>query len=73
MIVGIKLNDMGKTYYFKANSLNLNVGDFVIVDTEKGLQYGEVVLSSVDVSKNDKMEYKNVIRIANKSDYKKNA
>ena len=72
MIVGIKLNDNGKTYFFNSNGFNLNVGDNVIVETEKGLQFGNVVDVMVDVSKNNHLEYKNVIRIANKSDYKKN-
>ena len=72
MIVGIKLNDNGKTYFFNSNGFNLNEGDNVIVETEKGLQFGNVVDVMVDVSKNNNLEYKNVIRIANKSDYKKN-
>lgn len=71
MVVGIKLNDNGKTYYFNSNGFNLNVGDDVIVETEKGLQYGNVATTSVDESKNCNLEYKNVIRIANKNDHKK--
>ena len=71
MVVGIKLNDNGKTYYFSSNGFNLKDGDNVIVETEKGLQYGEIVTTVVDESKNNNMQYKNVIRIANKNDYKK--
>ena len=71
MIVGIKLNENGKTYYFNSNGFNLKDGDNVIVETEKGLQYGLVVDISIEKSKNSKFEYKNVIRIANKNDYKK--
>jgi len=70
MIVGIKLNENGKTYYFNANGFNLNEGDNVIVETEKGLQYGTVSITSVDES-NSNLEYKNVIRFANKNDTKK--
>ncbi|MBQ2872693.1 MAG: stage 0 sporulation family protein [Bacilli bacterium] len=71
MVVGIKLSDNGKTYYFNSNGYNLNEGDKVIVETEKGLQYGEVVISSVEGDKTNNLEYKNVIRIANKNDHKK--
>jgi len=71
MVVGIKLNENGKTYYFNSNGFNLNNGDYVIVETEKGFQYGEVVVASVDESKKGNLEYKNVLRIANKNDYKK--
>ena len=71
MIVGVKLNECGKTYYFNANGIKINVSDKVIVDTEKGLQYGVVVsfINEKDINKN--IDYKNVIRIATKSDYKK--
>ena len=71
MVVGIKLNENGKTYYFNSNGFNLKDGDNVIVETEKGQQYGEVVTLSVDEFKNSNLDYKNVIRIANKNDYKK--
>ena len=71
MVVGIKLNDNGKTYYFNSNGLNLNDGDNVIVETEKGMQYGQVVTTFVDEIKNNNLELKNVVRIANKNDYKK--
>jgi len=72
MVVGIKLNETGKTYYFNSNGFNLNDGDNVIVETEKGLQFGTVVATLIDETKNGKLEYKNVIRIANKNDCKKN-
>ena len=71
MIVGIKLNEMGKAYYFNSNGFNLNIGDKVIVETEKGLQYGEVVDVSIEIKERNNLEYKNVIRIANKNDVKK--
>ena len=31
MVVGIKLNENGKTYYFNSDGFNLNIGDNVIV------------------------------------------
>ena len=43
-VVGVRLNDNGKVYYFNDNKLELVVSDKVIVETEKGLQYGVVVL-----------------------------
>lgn len=70
MVVGVKLNEKGKTYYFDSNDFKLNVGDKVIVETENGLQYGIVTATLVD-SKNNNLEYKKVIRNANKSDLKK--
>ena len=69
MIVGIKFGENSKVYYFKENGFNLSEGDNVIVDTEKGSQYGTVV--SLSIEENKKMDYKNVLKIANKNDYKK--
>ena len=69
MVVGIKLDENGKVYYFKSTGFNLSVGDNVIVDTEKGSQYGTV--SILNIEENENMEYKEVLRIANKNDYKK--
>ena len=71
MVVGVKLTDNGKTYFFNSNGFNLSVGNQVIVETEKGLQYGEVVSIIDEENKNNNLEYKNVIRIASSSDIKK--
>lgn len=71
MIVGIKLNEVGKTYYFDADGYNLKVSDFVIVETEKGLQYGQVVNIIKDCSDDDGAFYKKVKRLATKNDIRK--
>lgn len=71
MIVGVKFDDFGKISYFNSNGYKLRLLDKVIVETEKGMQYGEVVSVIEDDIKND-IEFNNVIRIANKNDYKKN-
>ena len=41
-VVGIAFNKKGRVYNFNANNHDLNIGDTVIVETEKGLQYGFV-------------------------------
>jgi len=69
MVVGVKLGENSKTYYFDADGFNLNENDNVIVDTEKGCQYGTVVTTSIEDNKN--IDYKKVLRIATKNDYKK--
>ena len=42
-IVGVTFNKKGRVYNFDAVHFDLNIGDNVIVETEKGLQYGTVV------------------------------
>ncbi len=68
-VIGIKFLNANRTYYFSPNRLNVKKGDFVIVETEKGLQYGEAVTSIVEVKKeNVFLPLKSVIRIATKDD-----
>jgi cell fate regulator YaaT (PSP1 superfamily) len=44
IIVGIRFQRIGKVYHFDSSSLtDLKVGDFVVVDTIRGRQLGEIV------------------------------
>lgn len=70
-LVGVRLNDNGKIYYFDDNELNLVISDKVIVETEKGLQYGIVICFVSDDNMDKHLEYKKVIRIVTKADEKK--
>ncbi len=49
-IIGVKLKDVGKFYYFSPNGLELNVGDKVIVETARGVECGEVALGLKEIS-----------------------
>lgn len=70
-VVGVKLGDNSRVYYFDSTDVFVNINDTVIVETEKGLQYGTVVseISEDDISHD--IEYKKVIRLTTKNDYKK--
>lgn len=70
-VVGIRLNEDAKIYFFDANGLNLNVSQSVIVETEKGLQYGMVVSFVSRENVSSEVDYKKVIRKTTKADYKK--
>ena len=67
--VAIEFKKNGKQYIFNDNNLELNVGDNVIVDTERGQQFGTV--ASLDVKK-DNNEHSNVIKVATKQDERQN-
>lgn len=71
MVVGVKLNDNGKVYYFDATNVNVHDNATVIVETEKGLQYGTVARIIPDDEINSEIEYKPVIRLTTKADYRK--
>lgn len=71
-IYGVKFNDKGKMYYFNAHDLKINKNVCVIVETEKGLQYGKVV-EKVDENKlsDIKENLKDILRTTTKEDYRK--
>ena len=71
MIVGVRLNDNGKEYYFDSSLVNVHENSTVIVETEKGLQYGTVSRIIPDGEINHDIEYKPVIRLTTKADYKR--
>ncbi|MFC1984277.1 stage 0 sporulation family protein [Chloroflexota bacterium] len=49
-IVGVRFKKAGKVYYFDAAGFDLEVNDYVVVDTARGLELGQVVTSSEQVS-----------------------
>jgi len=67
-VVGVKLNGVGKVYFFDANDYILMAGTDVIVETEKGLQFGKVVSQIDSENVNNNIDYKKVVRIASKAD-----
>lgn len=66
-ICGITFKNDGKIYYFYKKELQVNLKDYVIVETEKGEQYGKVVefKNSSDVNLSD---IKDIKRKATKED-----
>ena len=63
---------MGKIYYFSPKNLEIKSGDHVIVETARGVEYGNVVLPPRDVEDEKVVQpLKEVIRIANAQDDKK--
>lgn len=68
-IVAVRINNKGKVYYFKNENLKLRKNCTVIVDTERDLQYGQVVdFVSEDKIKNC-TELKKIVRLTTKKDY----
>lgn len=49
-VVGVRFKKAGKIYYFGPGEFVLVAGDFVIVETARGLEYGEVVIGPREVA-----------------------
>ena len=68
-VVGVSFNKKGRVYNFSANNHDLVIGDTVIVETEKGYQYGHVVTNIKEIDENDfTIPLKRVIRLSSKKD-----
>jgi len=52
-IVGIRFKRAGKVYYFDPADINLEVGDHVIVETARGQELGQVVISPKQIITDD--------------------
>ena len=43
-VVGVKFRNTGKTYFFDPQDLSIVQGDYVIVETARGIEFGKVSL-----------------------------
>jgi cell fate regulator YaaT (PSP1 superfamily) len=69
VVVGIRFKKAGKIYYFDPGDLPIEKGDFAIVETARGIEYGQVVVGKKEVTENDVvLPLKKVIRIADEND-----
>lgn len=68
-IVGVKFADGGKIYDFSPKDLLVNIGDKVIVETVRGLDFGTVAtpIKTIDRAETDE-PLKDVVRIATHQD-----
>lgn len=68
-VIGIKFLTGGRTYYFSPGNNNVKDGDYVIVETERGMQIGKAVSNIEDMDENNVfLPLKDVIRKAGKQD-----
>lgn len=71
-IVGVRFRRAGKIYYFSPGELKIAAGDGCIVETSRGVEYGEVVIAPKDVAEDEVVQpLKQVLRGANTEDYKR--
>ncbi len=71
-IIGVRFKSVGKIYYFSPAKNKINVGEKVIVETSRGVECGEVVLSNREISEEElNAPLKDIIRIATKKDLDK--
>lgn len=68
-VIGVKFKDTGKIYYFAANGSVATPGEHVIVETARGVEYGNVALGNQVVPASEIVQpLRPVIRVATKDD-----
>ena len=69
-IVSVKFKTDGKAYYFANEIEYVLKDDYVLVETEKGIQLGKVFETDIDFDKlNLNIDFKKVLKKASKKDY----
>src|SRR5690625_3142953 len=64
-VIGVRFKKAGKIYYFDPNDFQVDIDDYVIVETARGIEFGEVVLVNKTVEEDDVvLPLKKVLRIA---------
>ncbi len=68
-VIGVKFKAEGRVYFFDPDGKNLSVGDYVIVETARGTECGEVAEANKQVS-DDKIikPLKKLLRVATDAD-----
>lgn len=68
-VIGVRFKKAGKIYYFDPDDIEINKGQNVIVETARGVEFGEVVVGTKDVSEEEIVSpLKKVLRIATEED-----
>ncbi len=71
-VIGVRFRRAGKVYFFSPGKLEIHHGDNVIVETARGVEFGNVVTGPREVEEERiSQPLKSVIRIANKDDYRR--
>src|SRR4030043_365231 len=66
-VIGVRFKPCGKIYDFEVNGIDVNKGNLVVVESELGLNIGNVVTERHTVEKNEK-KMKKIIRKASEED-----
>lgn len=69
-VVGVRFKKAGKVYYFDPDIIDVDLNDFVIVETARGIEFGHVVVGQKEVYQEEIVApLKKVLRIAEDEDF----
>ncbi|ATD53899.1 PSP1 domain-containing protein [Clostridium chauvoei] len=71
-VVGVRFKKAGKIYYFDPKDLDIKKGNYLVVETARGIEFGECVIGLKEIPETDIVApLKSVIRIAEQEDVDK--
>lgn len=71
-VIGVRFKKAGKIYYFSPADLKIEKGNYVIVETARGIEFGECVVGIKEIKEEEIVSpLKSVIRIADEKDISK--
>ena len=71
-VVGVRFKKAGKIYYFDPVDMNIQKDTYVVVETARGIEFGECVIGIKEINENDIVSpLKSVLRIATNEDIEK--
>ena len=71
-VVGVRFKKAGKIYYFDPKDLNIEKENFVVVETARGIEFGECIIGIKEIPEEEIVApLKSVIRVATKEDIEK--
>lgn len=69
MVIGVRFKRAGKVYFFEPGELEIKAGDALVVETARGIEYGEAVTPARDVPEEQLvMPLRPVVRVATPQD-----
>ena len=69
LVIGVRFKNAGKLYFFDPGNMWANVGDAVIVETSRGIEYAQVVMGVSEVPEEQiQFPLKRIIRTATYAD-----
>jgi len=71
-IIGVRFKSAGKVYYFDPAGIDLKVDDYVVVQTSRGVELGQVTIAPKEVQQSEvTSELKPIVRKATEDDIKR--
>ena len=71
VVIGVRFKPAGKIYYFDPAEFEINLHDNVIVETARGIEYGQVVVGPKEIPEEEIVQpLKKVLRVATPEDAK---